>query len=190
MKIAVCGTIASGKSEVCKLLACRYPVLNCDDVAKRCYDRTHAAYSSIIQLLGMDVLNYHDINLKKVANIIFSDDKKRKQLEEIIHPYVKEEILKLNDTVNFVEIAILFECGWEKLFDKIILVTCDKDIAIKRMMLNRGYSYDQAVLRYKAQLDPKIQIAKADYVIYNNQSLKELELEVDKMLERIIQCQS
>lgn len=186
MKIAVCGTIASGKSEACKFISRRYPVLNCDDVAKRCYDRKHVAYPNIIQLLGRDVLNDNEINLNKVASIIFSDDKIRKKLEEIIHPYVKEQILELHDIVNFIEIAILFECGWEDLFDKIILITCDKDIAIKRMMLNRGYSYDQAILRYNAQLDPQIQIAKADYVIYNNNSLKELEFEVDKMLERII----
>lgn len=186
MKIAVCGTIASGKSEVCKLIARRYPIMYCDDVAKRCYDKEHAAYANIIKLLGSKILYQDEIDLKKVAELIFSDDDKRKKLEKIIHPYVKAEILKLNDTVNFVEIAILFECGWENLFDKIILVTCAKEKAIERMMENRGYSFEQATLRYQAQLDPKIQIARADYIIYNDKSLKELEAEVDKMLERVI----
>ncbi len=186
MKIAICGTIASGKSEVCKIIAKRYPVLNCDELAKRCYDPKHEAYAKIINLLGEEILNQQLIDLKTVAKIIFDDSTKRKNLENIIHPYVKKEIMALNDSINFVEIALLFECGWEDLFDKIVLVTCDAKIAIDRMIKYRGYDYNHALARYNSQIDPNIQIAKADYVIYNNSTKEDLNIEVEKLLERII----
>lgn len=187
MKIAICGTIASGKSEVCKIIAKKYPVLNCDELAKQCYNPKHEAYNKIVQLFGEEILNQQLIDLKSIAKIIFEDSNKRKSLENIIHPYVKKEILALNDSYNFVEIGLLFECGWEDLFDKIVLVTCDMQIAIDRMIRNRGYDYNHALARLNSQFDPKVQIAKSDYVIYNNSTKEDLVVEVEKMLERIIQ---
>ncbi|MCI5773346.1 MAG: dephospho-CoA kinase [Erysipelotrichaceae bacterium] len=186
MKIAICGTIASGKTEACKIINAKYPVLNCDELAKKCYQPDHEAYAKILALLGNDILTHQQVDFQKVANIIFNDPLKRRQLEAIIHPYVKQAIMQLDDKINFVEIAILFACGWEDLFDRIVVITCDKNIALKRMMEDRGYSLKQASERYMSQLDPQIQIAKADDVIYNNGTKLQLQQEIDKLLERIV----
>ena len=60
-------------------------------------------------------------------------------------------------------------------------------IAIDRMIRNRGYDYNHALTRLNSQFDPKVQIAKSDYVIYNNSTKENLVVEVEKMLERIMQ---
>lgn len=189
-KIALTGTIASGKTTVAILLKKRrLPVFDADGYAHMALYRTSKTYQQIIDVFGHEILTETDeIDRQKLAKVIFNDETKRKQLNAIVHPFVKEGMMKFfehhqNDPLVFAEIPLLFEAGWQDLFDEVVLVTCSEEKAIQRMMEDRDYSKDMAMARYQAQLDPNIQKEKSDRIIENNDSIVVLNRNVSKWLQ-------
>ena len=187
LKVGITGTIASGKTSVSILLKRRgFTVFNSDNYAKMATHQGNPCYEKLVEILSKDVVDDSgDIDRKKMAACIFSDEEKRKAVNEIVHPYVKEgmQIFFTNhkaDKIVFAEVPLLFEANMQNDFDKIVVVTCDKDIAIKRMMEDREYSKQQALARYASQLDPEYQKQQADTVIENNGDLKELDALINK----------
>ena len=160
LKIAITGNIASGKSQVEKFISEKYTLYDADNIAH--------------QILG-------NVDRKKLGEKVFSDPAARKKLEEFIHPKVKDEILKIfeqNLNVVFISIPLLFETGFDALFDKIIFVQCDDDIRLQRLMRRNDFTEEQALKRMNAQLPQKEKMQKSDFIIYNNSSLEDLEKQV------------
>ena len=154
LKIAITGNIASGKSQVEKFISEKYTVFDADNIAH--------------QILG-------NVDRKKLGEKVFSDPAARKKLE------VKDEILKIfeqNLNVVFISIPLLFETGFDALFDKIIFVQCDDDIRLQRLMRRNDFTEEQALKRMNAQLPQKEKMQKSDFIIYNNSSLEDLEKQV------------
>ena len=144
LKIAITGNIASGKSQVEKFISEKYTVYDADKIAH--------------QILG-------NVDRKKLGEKVFSDPAARKKLEEFIHPKVKDEILKIfeqNMDVVFISIPLLFETGFDALFDKIIFVQCDDDIRLQRLMRRNDFTEEQALKRMNAQLPQKEKMQKSD----------------------------
>lgn len=189
MKVAITGSIASGKSMCSNILRrMGYSVFDSDNYAKMCYHKNHIAYKKIVDIFkDYNILDENsEINLKEISKIIFNDKNKKKELEDIIHPYVIEGILKFqskNEELSFVEIPLLFECNMQDYFDYILVVTCDKEIAIKRCINDRGYTYQEAINRYNSQLDVKIKIERANYVLYNNTTIIDLYEQILKWIK-------
>lgn len=184
-KFAITGTIGSGKSTV-SILFKRFqiPVFDADGYSKLCLMDNHPAAIKIKEVFGEAVLNENGyLDRKKIANVVFNNEKARQRLNAIVHPFVKEGLLnfferyKDQDLIG-AEIPLLYECGWEDLFDKVIVVTCHKETAIQRLMEYREFTYEEAVNRLNVQIDSDKQIEQADTVIYNDGSLKELNSEV------------
>lgn len=161
LKIAITGNIAAGKSAVESILAKDFPVYDADKIAHK--------------FLG-------DIDRKALGEKVFSDANERKKLEEFIHPKVKAEILKIfnesNDKCIFVSIPLLFETGFDKMFDKILFIECDNDIRLERLMKRNNFTKEQALKRMNSQLPQDEKIIKSDFVIHNNTSREELEKQV------------
>ncbi len=192
MKLGITGTIAAGKTTVSILLKQRgIPVFNSDQYAKMAYIKGSDTYHVIVREFGNEILDENqEIDLKKLADLIFSDEDKRKQINAIVHPFVKEGILKFFSNhadlpIVAAEVPLLFEAGFEDLFDEIVVVTCDEKVAIDRMMEYRNYTYQEAYQRYHSQLDEKIQISKADRVLYNNLDLESLMHQINAMLKEL-----
>ena len=184
-KFAITGTIGSGKSTV-SILFKRFqiPVFDADGYSKLCLMDNHPAAIKIKEVFKESVLNENGyLDRKKIASVVFNNEEARQQLNAIVHPFVKEGLLnfferyKDHDLVG-AEIPLLYECGWEDLFDKVIVVTCHKETAIQRLMEYREFTYEEAVNRLNVQIDSDKQIEQADTVIYNDGSLKELNTEV------------
>ena len=160
LKIAITGNIAAGKSEVEKILAKNFTVYDADKIAHK--------------FLG-------NVDRKELGEKVFSDLEARKKLEEYIHPKVKNEILKIfeeNKNIVFVSVPLLFEAGFENLFDKILFVQCDDKLRLQRLMLRNNFTEEQALKRMNAQMPQEEKIQKADYIIHNNSTREELEKEV------------
>ena len=190
-KIALTGTIASGKTTVSILLKRRgLPVFDADGYAHMALYKTSAPYQKIVDTFGNEILTETDeIDRGKLAEIIFHDEEKRKALNAIVHPFVKEGMLRFfehhqEEALVFAEVPLLYEAGWESLFDEVLLVTCDKDVAIMRMMEERLYTKEMAVARYESQYSVEIQTAKADYIIENNGSIVELNQKLSAFLKK------
>ena len=180
MKIGITGTIASGKTSVSILFRrMGFSVFNADNYAKMATHASNPCFQPLLEVLSEDVLDESgDIDRKKMAFIIFNDEEKRKAVNAIVHPYVIEGMRNFfashqKDAIVFAEIPLLFEANLEEEFDKVLVVTCDKDTAIKRK---------EALDRYASQIDPSLQVEKADFVIENNGDLKELGSKVNQFV--------
>ena len=165
LKIAITGNIASGKSEVEKFIAQDFPVFDADKIAHK--------------FLG-------NVDRRALGEKVFSDPVARKKLEDYIHPKVKDEILKIfcesQDKYVFVSIPLLFETGFDKLFDKIIFVQCDDKLRLERLMKRNNFTKEQALKRMNAQMPQDDKINKSDFVIHNNSTKEELAEQVNELL--------
>ena len=174
LKIALVGNIASGKSTVESLLENKgYVVFDTDLIA-------HDILKDSQEVFNLFKTN----NRKEIANIVFSNKEKLKQLEAIIHPLVKErieEIFKKDFDVVFISVPQLYESGFDALFDKTIYITADEDIRINRLMQRNGYTEDVAKTRINAQKELNKK-ELADFVIENNSDLMSLEKQLDDVL--------
>lgn len=190
-KIGITGTIASGKSSVSILIKRHgFPVFNSDRYAGMCLHANHPACEQIA-LAFPDVIDDNgDVDRKKMAAVVFTNEEKRIQLNSIVHPYVIEGMRSFFARQNgvmfaFAEVPLLFEAGLENEFDKIIVVTCEKETAVKRMMEDRDYSLEEAHQRYDSQIDAKQQIARGDIVLHNDGTLEELNTAVNQMFRTL-----
>ena len=189
MKIAITGTIAAGKTTVAILFRRRgIPVFNADQYAKRSLYQGSVCYEKILEVFGDDVTSTSgDIDPKKLARIIFYDNRKREQLNAIVHPFVLEGMQKffttnLQQPIICAEVPLLFETGWDQYFDRTVVVTCSEEIAIRRMMEERNYTLEEAKARLSMQVPAEKQIAMADKVIYNEGDLKQLDSQLNRWL--------
>ena len=169
LKIAITGNIASGKSEVEKIIAQDFPVFDADKIAHK--------------ILG-------NVDRRALGEKVFSDPVARKKLEDYIHPKVKDEILKIfcesQNKYVFVSIPLLFETGFDKLFDKIIFVQCDDKLRLERLMKRNNFTKEQALKRMNAQMPQDDKINKSDFVIHNNSTKEELAEQVNEFLKKIL----
>lgn len=155
--IALTGTMASGKSTVLSLLKkAGYPVYSADEISRQLTQINQQGYQAIVLAFGKEMLSEDQtLDRVKLADIVFHDEAKRKQLEAILHPLIRHQIQEAkqqNQTISFVEVPLLFECGWEKDFDESWLVTCSQETCIKRCMENRKMSRQAILDRIRTQM--------------------------------------
>lgn len=134
--IGLTGGIASGKSTVANMLIEKgITVIDADIIAKQAVEKGMPAYRQIIDEFGEDILlSNGDIDRKKLGALVFTNEQKRLALNAIVHPAVRQEMLKRRDEAvanreAFVvlDIPLLFESKLESLVDKIIVVSVTKE---------------------------------------------------------------
>jgi dephospho-CoA kinase len=180
LKVALTGSIASGKSLVLKELSKHFKVINADKIAHSLYNKK-SIKEKLLDFFGT-------YNRKKLSLIVFKDKKKLKKLEKIFWPLVLKEInkkiralKKKKIKVIVIEVPLLFEARLEKKFDFIILVYCQRKKQIQRL-LKKGFSFNEAIQRIKSQMPLNKKIKKADFIINNSFSFNKTRKQIAKLL--------
>lgn len=175
IQLGVTGGIGSGKTTVCKVLEqFGIPVYNADEEAKKLLD-SKAIGQKVIQAFGNSILNTSGtIDRKKLAALVFEDEKKLALLNSIIHPALAvhySEWLSSKEKYSVVvkEAAILFESGSYKGMDKIVSVYAPQELRIKRAMQRTNASRSEIMSRIKKQLPEKEKMKRSDFVLYNDE---------------------
>jgi dephospho-CoA kinase len=191
--IGLTGNFGMGKSTVLKMFG-RMGAFTYDiDSFVHSILENHAIIKKITGVLGSSVLLKRSgrsaLNKKLVASMIFNDPEQRKAIEKIIHPEVLElmklaeaKILKKEpEAVIVFEVPLLFEAGYEKHFDKTVVVYAGRQNALNRLK-GKGFTKDEALDRMRTQMPISTKMKRSDYSINNNFDIKRTEKRVKKIM--------
>lgn len=192
-RLALTGGIATGKSYVAsRLREAGVPVVDADLLARAAVAPGSAGLAAVVERFGEDVLTAEGrVDRARLAAIVFRDAAARRDLEAIIHPYVRREIVdffeRLPPAVPFAvaDIPLLFETGREREFDAVIVAACDPDIQLARVMARDATSREDAERRIAAQLPIAEKLARADHVIRTDGSHAETDAQVRRLVDEL-----
>ncbi|WP_040229134.1 dephospho-CoA kinase [Bhargavaea cecembensis] len=191
MIIGLTGSIASGKSTVSRMLAERgFPIVDADLVARIVVEPGRPALDAIRDAFGDRViLGDGSMDRALVGELIFNDPAQRKKLNDIIHPAIREEMLRQRDQfladgarTVIMDIPLLFESRLQHFVDKVLVVSVTEKTQLRRLMDRNGFTEQEARARISSQLPISEKEKGADAVIYNNGTLEETERQLDRIL--------
>ncbi|MEG0832746.1 MAG: dephospho-CoA kinase [Oscillospiraceae bacterium] len=189
----------TGRSGTGKSLASDYlkdkkniPVIDGDKVARDVVERGSPCLKDLVEEFSNSILNSDgSLNRRLLADICFSDERKKQRLDEISHPYIIAGILDLFDKLHsehhrfcVVEAAALIESGLYANCDKIILISSDEQRQIERIMERDNITQAQAKTRINAQTSEEVVRAMCDEEIKNNGTVEEFFAQLDVLCEK------
>lgn len=192
--IGLTGGIASGKSTVAEIIGKNgIPVVNADHVAHLALDPGTATYNQIVRTFGSQILSEDKtIDRARLGTLVFKNEPQRLQLEKIVHPFVRQKVAEIKkDLANkghkaaVYDVPLLFEKSMEKDFEQILLVYCDPETQIQRLMKRNAMTREQAELRLKSQIPLENKKKMAHVVFDNNRTLKDLEVQVFNWVQSV-----
>ena len=188
--ICLTGGIASGKSSAARLLeSLGATIIDADKLGHRSYKKGSLAYGELIRAFGKKIIGANgEIDRKILGTIVFNDEKRLKNLTDIVWPSIRflaeKEIeeLKKNDREATVvlEAAVLIEAGWETIGTETWVIEVNPEVAVRRIVLRDQISESEARSRIDSQLTNQERAAKADVIITNNGSTERFFQEVKK----------
>jgi len=187
--VGLTGGIVSGKTTVAqtfKRLGAK--IIDLDEIAREIVNPQQKAWKKIVQNFGVEILkDNQEINRKKLAKIVFSNQEKLNLLNQITHPVIIEVMKKqLNqisnqatrDVICLIDAPLLFEAHIEHMMDKIIVVYINEKEQMTRLHQREGLSKDDAIKRMRAQIPIEDKVHLADYVIDNSFSIEQTKEQV------------
>lgn len=175
--IGLTGSIASGKSTVSLMFDdLNIPVIDADKISREVVYPGEKAYEKVVHAFGENILrDDKTLDREKLGSIIFADEEKRKQLNSIVHPAVREKMIeqrdayvKAGETLVVLDIPLLFESKLTHFVDKIVVVYVDKEVQLHRLMKRNGYTEEEANQRINSQITVKEKAEKTNAIINNN----------------------
>ena len=191
MIIGLTGSIASGKSTVAKMIqSYRLPIVDADQVARQVVEPGSLTLLRIAEVFGEEVISEDGtMDRAKVGSLIFHDETKRQKLNAIIHPAIREEMIRQRDEFIsngeknvFMDIPLLLESKLEHFVEKIIVVSVTEGVQLERLMERNSFTEEEAKARIATQIPVKEKEALADAVIYNNSSLEDTAIQLQNIL--------
>ncbi|EPD54198.1 dephospho-CoA kinase [Paenisporosarcina sp. HGH0030] len=191
MIIGLTGSIASGKSTISAMLKEKgYPIIDADLVARVVVEPGTVTLSDIECIFGKEVMNEDGtLNREALGQLIFHDPAKRKQLNDLMHPAIRAEMLRQRDELFesgeetlIMDIPLLFESRLQHFVDKILVVSVKEEIQLQRLMQRNSLSEEEAKARIQSQLPLSEKEKGADAVIYNNGSIEQSKVQLERIL--------
>jgi dephospho-CoA kinase len=192
--IGLTGSIATGKSTVARLIESRgFPVIDADKISHDLTQFGNEGYQQIVTHFGSDILDEKSkIDRKKLGELIFNSVAEKAKLESILHPLIQDKVQQLKSDyqlkrtpVVFYDVPLLFENNLQSQFDSILVVWCQRDIQLQRLMLRNNLTMDQALSRINSQMSQSEKIFAATNCIDNSGSEYEIIFAVDTYLDKL-----
>ncbi|EKT4551375.1 dephospho-CoA kinase [Flavobacterium psychrophilum] len=186
--IGLTGGIGSGKTTIVRLFEAEgIPVYIADDEAKKIMILPETIHL-VGECFGQEVIVNHQIDRKKLSEIVFNHPEKLKELNKIIHPLVKKHfdnwVKKQKSPFVIKETAILFESGSYKYCDQIITVIASEETRVNRVMLRDKCTKEAVLERIKNQYTDSQKTSKSNYII-ENENLNEAKLQFQEILKKL-----
>jgi dephospho-CoA kinase len=191
------GGIGAGKSTVCRLLQeLGIAVVAADDVGRQVVAPGSEGLTAIVAAFGPEVLDSNGVlNRRQLGTLVFGEAGKRRQLEDIMHPLVKQYSRAIfagltRAGVPFIvyESALLFETDRHLEMQGVIVVTASEAQRVARVQQRDGSTEAAVRARLQAQMDEAEKRQRADYVLENNGDLHDLRRQVQALVETLRQA--
>ena len=192
--IAITGGIGSGKSTFCsKLKEKGFKIHSSDEQVAKIYKNPDKKFVTYLRTIGLSKsISKKNIDKKIISKIIFENEQIRKKLEFYIFKivrknrsdFIKKEKQKKTKLI-FIDIPLLFENNLEKQFNKVISIIASKRVRLKRLKKTRKMTENQFKNITRSQTSDVIRKKKSDYVIYNNSTLKDYKIKINKLLNKL-----
>lgn len=189
MKIGITGGIGTGKSYVCRLLKQRgIEVYDCDEAAKRLIRTSPIIYKGLCQLIGPDAFlcqadkDEHTLNKAAVTRFLLQSDNHAQAINDIVHPAVFHDFEESG--IQWMESAILFESGINRLVDKVVMVSAPDEVRINRVMSRDHISREKVMLWMQRQWSQEKVRQLSDFEIVND-GIQPLEPQIETIIKQL-----
>ena len=192
--IAITGGIGSGKSTFCRKLKEKgFKIHSSDEQVAKIYKNPEKKFVTYLRTIGLSKsISKKKIDKKIISKIIFENKQIRKKLELYIFKivrkkrsdFIKKEKQKKTKLI-FIDIPLLFENNLEKQFNKVISIIASKQVRLKRLKKTRKMTENQFKNVTRSQTSDVIRKKKSDYVIYNNSTLKDYKIKINKLISKL-----
>lgn len=198
--VGLTGGVATGKSTIGKMfLDLGVPIIDADLMARRIVEPGRSAWYKIRDAFGTGVFHPEtgEVDRAALRKIIFEDELQREKLNRITHPEIYKEMcwevakcaLSGHQYV-VLDLPLLFEAGvMVEYMHKIIVVTCEEDLQLQRLMEQRLLSERESKLMINAQMSLEQKASRAQYVIENSGNLTDSREQVEKIHEELSSSQ-
>ncbi len=198
LKVGLTGGIGCGKSHILREFhKLGVYTIDADEIAHQVILPKQPAYGKILDTFGPEILaSDQTIDRKKLGKVVFSDEKARQQLNQIVHPFVREEeASRVAEFENqetprspmiMVDAALMVETGSYRKYDFVIVVYCQPGVQLQRLISRDRFSQEEALQRIGSQMPLLEKIKYADYIIENSGRLSETNKQVKQIFTELL----
>ena len=196
VRIGLTGGIGSGKTEVSRYFGTLgAPIIDTDTIARELVARGQPALAEIAARFGSEILDAHgNLDRAKLRDVVFADPARRRQLENILHPRIRDRAFALAEQCDaaycIIVIPLLVESGQDYPLDRILVVDLPTEVQYRRVARRDGISREQIASILAAQADRATRLRAADDVIVNDGDIDALHRKIDALHQRYLKLAS
>ncbi len=188
--LGVTGNIGCGKSSLSNIFKKNdIEIIDADKISRQIFEDKNLLQEVFVKF-GEGIRNIDgSLDRKSLGRIVFNNENKLIELNNLTHPKIKNKILeKINKAKNnhekviVIDAALLIEGGYTEIIDKLLIITCDEDMQIKRIVDRDNCTKEEAISRINSQMSQDEKVTYADYIIDNSSTLEELNIKAKKFI--------
>lgn len=192
--VGLTGQSGAGKTTVCKVFdESGFAIINADKISRMVMEKGTPCLAEVTECFGKDILREDgSLDRQKLADIVFGDDEKLRQLNAISHPYITSEILNMINKYGsegrryvLLDAPTLFESRADDFCDLIISVTAPEKLRAERIAARDGITGDQIKERFSSQHTEEYFVNHSDFIIKNHGAVSELIEKAREVAEKI-----
>lgn len=193
-KVALTGTIGSGKSTVAELFRKQgVSTLSVDAICKKLNEPYNKGWWALKREFGSKYFNTTlDVARHELRTAMFNSNPLRRKINSMFHLLLKEALdeayKNISEPIVIVEVPLLFESGWQKDFDSSICVFADNEICLDRIVTRDNVTRNNAQAIVDVQMSPEEKMRLADHVVFNSFGIEGTAKQVEKILNKLKVC--